>query len=603
MFMLGECRLARLALHLAILVFVFLMGMAPAYAADAISQGIQQSLEARQRQLAFYGVPPQPVVSAPQIGKETASEEPSSITALQEQIYNLQKEIAQLQTAQQTAQLQTAQQTVQTQAAQQNIQFQTVPPLAPPQMAPNAEAEKLSPHETPASAGSAASGGDRSSVHDTIKQKTGVDVTLGGFFDATTIYRSKNESADITSNLNTGVPFNNVANAHQSEYRETARGTRVTLKVEGEPDKDTKLGAWLESDFNSAASTATSTSTNSYTPRLYQGYLTYDRSDWGFHALAGQAFSLLTMNKTGILPDKVNNVLTIDPSYVAGFNYTRNPQLRVVEDFDDKKLWLGLSAESPQAVTSGLPCTANAASGTCSGFNSTYSVTSAPNSSSFANPLSTDTAPDIIMKLAYDPGWGHYEVFGITRFFHDNVGTSLHNNVYVGGGGGGSMILPVVAKYLSLQAQFMMGNGIGRYGPTQMPDFAIMPDGALKPIHEQTAMVGAVGHPTSTWDAYLYAGEEKVFRENSSTTAYGYGDFGTSNSGCYTPGGTCSASTSSVDEIILGFWKRFYEGNYGKMQAGMQNSILRRNAFSDASGNAPHAYEDIAMLSFRYYPF
>lgn len=43
--------------------------------------------------------------------------------------------------------------------------------------------------------------------------------------------------------------------------------------------------------------------------------------------------------------------LTIDAQYVAGFNWTRNPQLRVVEDFS-KAFSLGLSLESPQTVTS-----------------------------------------------------------------------------------------------------------------------------------------------------------------------------------------------------------------------------------------------------------
>jgi hypothetical protein len=29
--------------------------------------------------------------------------------------------------------------------------------------------------------------------------------------------------------------------------------------------------------------------------------------------------------------------------------------------------------------------------------------------------------PDIIEKAAFDPGWGHYEIFGVQRFFTDNT--------------------------------------------------------------------------------------------------------------------------------------------------------------------------------------
>ncbi len=433
--------------------------------------------------------------------------------------------------------------------------------------------------------------------------KPGLTANLGGFLEFDSIYRSKNESADVASNFNTVIPFNNSANAHQSEFRETARASRLIGQVGGNPSADTSVTGYLETDFAGAASTSTSNETNSYVPRLRQAFLTYDDRDWGTHLLAGQAWSLATMTTKGLVPLTENVPMTIDPAYVVGFTYTRNPQLRVSQDFDDKKIWLGISAESPQAVTTGLACTANASSGTCAGYNSTYAVTNAGNTSSFANPLSTDTAPDLIAKAAFDPGWGHYEAFSMMRFFHDSVDTYAHNNVVVGGGGGVGTILPLIPKMLDAQGQFMIGDGIGRYGPSQMPDYAIMPNGALKPISEYMFMTGLVGHPDPTWDLYLYGGEEKAFRQSTSNLAYGYGDFLLTNSGCNTIGGSCSAQTTSVWQITPGFWKRIYEGNYGKFMAGLQDSITRRNAFSDAHGTEPHSYEEIAMFSLRYYPF
>ena len=100
--------------------------------------------------------------------------------------------------------------------------------------------------------------------------------------------------------------------------------------------------------------------------------------------------------------------------------------------------------------------------------------------------VSTDQAPDIIVKAALDPGWGHYEVFGIQRFFTDStfcansiptgcVLNTVDNKTTYATGVGGSVLLPVIPKYLDLQASFMYGRGIGRYGSGQLPDATIAP--------------------------------------------------------------------------------------------------------------------------------
>jgi hypothetical protein len=300
---------------------------------------------------------------------------------------------------------------------------------------------------------------------------------------------------------------------------------------------------------------------------------------------------LLTTNKVGINPRQENIPLTIDAQYVPGFNWTRNPQVRVVKDFDDHKLAIGLSAESPQASLGGqtVPGTIN--------------VTNTGTSPLSSAAYSTDFAPDVILKAAYDPGWGHYEVFGIARFFHDNVLATNHNNSYLGGGGGAAAILPVIPKKLDLQANIMAGEGIGRYGSVQLPDFTFTAGGGLKMLTEYTELVGLVAHPAPTWDTYIYAGEEGVRRANQTSAGFGYGDFNVSNAACNnTAGGTCNAVTSNVWQVTGGFWDRIYEGNYGKVQVGLQDSLTRRNAFSDAAGNEPHSYENIVMTSFRFYP-
>ena len=130
---------------------------------------------------------------------------------------------------------------------------------------------------------------------------------------------------------------------------------------------------------------------------------------------------MLTQNKVGITPRQENIPLTIEHNYVVGFDYTRNWQLRVVKDFGS---WasFGLSIENPaELVYAGTGAVANG--GNVGGWlvNFSNAGNTFLNGAGVANNFAPDVAPDIIGKAAFDPGWGHYEVFGIARFFNDNT--------------------------------------------------------------------------------------------------------------------------------------------------------------------------------------
>src|SRR5260370_31315424 len=88
--------------------------------------------------------------------------------------------------------------------------------------------------------------------------------------------------------------------------------------------------------------------------RMRHAYVTYDNTAWGFHLLGGQSWSLVTQNTVGITPRKENIPLTIDADYVDGFNYTRNWQIRLVQDFG-QKVWLGVSVETPATAAKNVP--------------------------------------------------------------------------------------------------------------------------------------------------------------------------------------------------------------------------------------------------------
>lgn len=73
-------------------------------------------------------------------------------------------------------------------------------------------------------------------------------------------------------------------------------------------------------------------------------------TDHGLDVLAGQNWSLATLYKDNLNPRDEDVPLGIDAQYIVGFNWTRTPQLRLVEHFN-KKISAGFSIESPQTVT------------------------------------------------------------------------------------------------------------------------------------------------------------------------------------------------------------------------------------------------------------
>lgn len=429
-----------------------------------------------------------------------------------------------------------------------------------------------------------------------------VTVKLGGFVEAAGIYRSRNEVADIGSNFSTGIPFANSPLSHEGEFRGSARQSRLSLLATGNIDDAQKLSAYFEVDFQGGAPTANSVESNSYNPRLRQAYGTYDNTAWGLHFLGGQAWSLATMSRDGIVPTQEDVPLTIDAQYVPGFTWTRQPQIRLAKDFADRRLWIAASLENPQTSYYVGPNGTGVASGTANYQNPGIGILGT------GGQFTTEVAPDVILKAAYDPGWGHYEVYGLGRFLHDRVsvvGDGRNNTVFAGGVGGG-LILPIVKKKLDVELRGLVGYGIGRYGTAQLPDATIGADGSPKPLAEYQALAGIIGHPAESVDLYGYVGAEQERRKSFAAggRGYGYGSPLYSNAGCGVELSTlaCTANTSGVVQGTLGGWWRFFRGNYGTAEVGAQYSYTRRSTFGGVGGH-PSADENTALVSFRYLPF
>ena len=433
----------------------------------------------------------------------------------------------------------------------------------------------------------------------------GVTLTLGGYGALESIYRTKSETADMASTFS-GIPYPSTSTGHASEFRFSARQSRITALAEGDPTADVHLSFYGELDFLGAAQTANSNETNSYTPRIRVMYNQIEWADEGLHFLAGQNWSLATMQGKGMTPRAENIVPTIDAQYIPGFTFTRQPGVRIVKDFD-KTLWLGVSVENPQttfytgpnAYPASVKLTDNATP--TSGFDT-------------ANTLSLNHIPDVIAKVAYEPTFAgrtaHVEVFGLYRSFYERLNYTNENSS--GGGFGGGLNVPLVPGFLDFQVSGLAGKGIGRYGAGQLSDVTFDSVGAIKPISEIQALAGLTLHASPAWDIYAFAGEEKesarAYYGTSATGAavgYGYGNPLYVNSGCAYEGapGACTGNTRVVEQGTLGFWWKPWMGTSGKYQIGLQYSYTERKAFAGVGGLDPIANDSMVFASFRYYPF
>lgn len=442
----------------------------------------------------------------------------------------------------------------------------------------------------------------------------GVTVTLGGFLAAESVYRSREEFADLGSTFG-GIPYPNSPQAHADEFRMSARQSRLTGLVQGDVDPVTHLAMYGEFDFLAAAASANSNESNSYQPRVRVLYGTADWDVPGIEFLAGQQWSLITLTTNGMSPRTEAVPPTIDPQYVVGFNWARQPQLRVVKNFDDQ-VWAGLSVENPQTTFGGVvPDVPGLLYNSGNGFNGGTGLGGAE-----FNPgitLSLNHVPDIIGKLAYEPAGldkaVHLEVFGLYRDFYDRYGTlanltDVSTHDVSGGGFGGSALIKLVPGIFDIQADAMYGNGIGRYGSGQLPDATFKPSGQIAPLIENVELVGGTWHATSALDMYLYGGREQDAARafDVGTTPYGYGNPLYVNTGCFSLTAAltakCVGNTEELEQIVAGLWDSPYVGDFGKVRVGLQYSYTDRRAFEGVGGK-PTTNENMIFTSFRYYPF
>jgi hypothetical protein len=468
----------------------------------------------------------------------------------------------------------------------------------------------------------------------------GINITPGGYAAAEFVRRSRAIGADVSTPFNS-LTMPGASQSSVSEFFGSGRQSKITTFVDGRL-KNVDLSSYVSADFLSAGVTSTSTSTNGYTLRLRQAWgQAKFNNGWSF--VGGQVWSLATENGTGITPDddlgRTNDARpkTIDSSYNVGFVYARQYGIRVAKTFGDKFAFaVGMENAQGTLTTHG------------NGNNFLLGEAGASNSYNTTTNYTFNPSPDLIAKVAFDPGSGHYEIFGMYDRFRDRVfpcgevastatlcgGSTVagvnalgsYNASKNGGGVGASARWAFANKHIIFGVKGFDGSGIGRYAPGGLSDAAIDANGTIRLIKNFEGL-GTLELHTKKLDIYSYVGVEYAGRAVSfdplqaagkTGGQVGYGARLFNNSGCYTElspavntGFTpaslanCTADTRALIEGTIGFWYRFYSGPGGRFQFGTQYSYVTRQTWSGvapvgAPSGAPEGIDNMVFTSFRY---
>ncbi len=456
----------------------------------------------------------------------------------------------------------------------------------------------------------------------------GITLTPGGYMAAETVWRNRAVGSDINTAFN-NVPLPGQNQSHITEFNASGRQSRIAMLAQGKLSNVT-IGGYYEGDFLSAGTTSNDNQSNSYTFRQRQ-FWGQAKFDSGWTITGGQMWSLVTETKTGVDNRTEATTQTIDAQYNVGFSWTRQYGLRVAKDFGNK-FWLAAAVEEAQTTL------------TAHNQNNNFLVGSFGVTGGLYNPVANyafSTAPDFVVKAAFQPGWGHYEIFGVLTTVRDRVFPNFASttnptagafNDTRNGGGIGANARARFFKHVDLGVHFFGGDGIGRYGSVGLAQVTVRPDGTLVPIRNYQSL-GTIEVFTNKLDVYMYFGDEYEARAayaTSPTTAVGYGSPLFTNRGCWTeplPGAAtstatgvggaagfvpgslanCTNDTKHEMESTVGFWYRFYRGSKGTLQFGMQESYFLRydwNGLGNTTGvgtsGAPHGTDNMVFTSFRY---
>jgi hypothetical protein len=489
---------------------------------------------------------------------------------------------------------------------------------------------------------------------DTIHFKGATLSFTGSFLAAETVDRTSATGGDINTAF-TGVPLQNSDSYNVAEFFGSGRQSRLAFKAVGKLPNVTLTG-YYEMDWLAAGVTSNNNQSNSYVARQRQLWADAKLTNgWDFSG--GQGWSLAAETTQGLTRGSEILPATIDAQYVAGFVWARQESFRVSKDIN-KKFFVGASIENAQTLNPGgqnLP--SNVLLGSAGTSGGLYNSAGSASGSTVAN-YSFNYTPDFILKIAAEPGWGHWELFGIGRSFRDRIypasvtssGTTTNyllsqavcgsttapcNNVVWGGGIGGSVRGSLAEKKITVGLKGLWGDGVGRYGSSTITDVTFRPSGTISPIHAFSALSTVEVNPTPRFTAYFNYGGDYIARDwvLDSTAGdalngkiVGYGAHNADMSGCgiepnvstsggeptsdpTTPGNStnaCKGNNKDVQEFTVGYWFNIISGPQGRLRQGITYSQIRRDLWSGAGGtlnpgNGAHGDDNMIFTSLRYY--
>lgn len=473
----------------------------------------------------------------------------------------------------------------------------------------------------------------------------GVDLSFtGSFIAAETTNRTAATGGDVNTPF-TGVPLQNSDAYNLSEFFGTGRQSRLAFKATGKLPNVT-LSGYYEMDWLGAGVTSNNNQSNSYLLRQRQLWADA-KTTGGWDVSGGQGWSLVTETTQGLTRGSEILPSTIDAQYEAGFVWTRQYNFRVTKNIG-KALFLGASVENAETLNPGgnnLP--SNVLIGSAGTSGGLFNAGGTAAAGTLAN-YSFNYTPDFVVKMAIEPGWGHWELFGIERNFRDRIypcstitatctvpsTTAPFNSTSIGAGIGGGFRAPLATKKITIGLKGLWGQGVGRYGSSTITDATLRPDGTISPIHAFSALSTVEVSPTPNFTIYANYGGDYMARDwmLSGTTQVGYGNYSADMSGCgiepastaanpttdpITPGNStygCKGNNKDVQEFTAGYWWNIFAGPKGRLRQGVQYSLIRRDLWSGNGGSSAnsaaggynpgagaHGDDNMVFTSFRYY--
>jgi hypothetical protein len=419
------------------------------------------------------------------------------------------------------------------------------------------------------------------------------------------VTRSTNTGNGIATNFGS-IPFTTttagVPNVpgNLSETRFSAQNSRLTLQATSKMG-DMNVKGYIEADFlgNTSTNLNVTSNSNGLRMRLYWAQVTMGK----FEFLAGQSWSMMTPNRTGISPAPGDIFFSqnADTNYQAGLVWARTPGFRFLVH-PGGMITAGLGLENPQQYVGGavvLPATwvATPAIGA--------QVDTGASNLGASSPV-PNRFPDFIGKIALDPKMHegklheHIDAAFLVRSYRTFMPSTSTKYSKTGTAGSINASLEPGVPNVHIVLMNYFSDGSGRYiANTNIPDFIVNADGSMQTVSSWSGIYGAEANVKKSLVYGYYSraqADAKTALDVDPTKIIG---FGVPNS---------QSANHKVEEDTVGLTQTIVrDPKFGGLQIWLQYSHVKRTVFSSpttvpSGGTLPGnvAKTNMFYVNFRY---